>query len=85
MSAHHIHNLPLLSTQPPDSFQNGQVSLTRPVLFQTLTSAYADAPIGSDAPRERVNQGRLADARFSCHKYDLPFSSKGLLKPRLQP
>ena len=85
MSAQHIDNLLLLSAQPPDSFENRQVSFTRPVLFQTLPSTYPNVPIRSDAPRERVDQSGLADACFSGNKYDLTFSSKHLLKPASHP
>ena len=85
MSAQHIDYLPLFPAQLPDSFKNRQVSLTRPVVFQTLPSTYPNASIRSDAPRERVNQSGLADASFTRNKYDLPFSSEHLLQPASHP
>jgi hypothetical protein len=85
VSAQHIDNLPLLSTQPPDRFQNRQVSLARAVLFQALPSTDPNAPIRRDAPRERVDQSGLADAGFSGNKYDPTFSSKHLLEPASHP
>ena len=62
MSAQHFENLLLLSTQPPDSFQNWQVSFTRPVMLKTLPSPHPNPTIRSYAPRERVDQGGLAGA-----------------------
>jgi hypothetical protein len=85
VSAQHIDNLPLFPAQPPDSFENRQVSFTCAVMFQTLPSTYPNASIRRDAARERVNQRGLADARFSCNKYDLTFSSKHLVKQALHP
>ena len=80
----HIDNLLLLSTQPPNRFQNRQVCLTGPVLFQTLSSTYPNAAIRSDASRERVDQRGLADARFACNKYDLTFSSQASSRSQLR-
>jgi hypothetical protein len=85
VNAQHIDNLPLLSTQTSESFKNWQVSLTRPVLFQTLPSTYPDAPIRSDTPRERVDQSRLADAGFSGNKYYLALTNEHLRKPASHP
>jgi hypothetical protein len=85
VSAKHIHNLRVLSTQTPDRFQNGQVSLTGPVLFQTLPSTYPNVSIRSYTPSERVDQSGLTDACFPDNKYDLTFSSKHFLKPASHP
>src|SRR5262245_22028427 len=84
MSVQHIGNVCLLSTQPPDSFTYRQVSFSSPVLFKALPSAYPDFSIGSDTPRERIDEGRLADTGLSGNKNDLTFSSEHLLKPVLQ-
>src|SRR2546422_411675 len=85
MRSQHIDKLTLLPAQTPDSFQNRQVSFARPILFQTLPSTYPNTPIRSDASRERVDQSGLADACFSCDKYDLTLSSKHLLEPAFHP
>ena len=80
MSAQHRDQFFFLPTQPPESFKKRQVSFARPVLFQTLTSTYANAP-RSYGPRERVDQCGFANARFSCNKYYLSFSSQHLVEP----
>src|ERR1044071_535379 len=85
MSAQQIDHLLVLSTQPPDSVENWQVSLACPVLFKTLPSTYPNASIRSYAPRERVNQSGLADARLSCNKHYLTSSAEHLLKPASHP
>src|SRR6266536_6357448 len=81
MSVQHINNVCLLSTQPPDSFQKGQVSFPRSVLFKALSSAYPDSPIGSDASHKRIDQSGLPDAGFSSNKNDLTFPFVHLMKP----
>jgi hypothetical protein len=48
----HVGNLPVLSTQPPDRFEDRQVRFNRPVLLQTLPATDPQAP--SDAMR-RLN------------------------------
>src|SRR5262245_43783109 len=85
MSAQNIDDLHLISTQPTDRVENGQIRFASPVLFQTLTSSNPNAPISSDALGERVNQSGLADAGFTRNKYDLPFSSEHLLQPASHP
>ena len=81
MSAQHIDNLRLLSTQPPDSFENRQVSFTRPVLLQTLSAANTNRSVSRNHARESVDEGRLPDAGFAGYKYYLTFSCEHLLKP----
>jgi hypothetical protein len=85
VNAQKIDDLPLFSTQPPDSFKNRQVSFARPVLFQALASNDPYVPIRSDASHKRVDESGLADAGFSCDKYDLTFSSKHLVHPASHP
>jgi hypothetical protein len=74
MSTKDIDYLLLLSTQPTDRVENGQIGLTRPVLFQTLPSSNPNVPIRRNGLGEGIDQGRLADAGFTGDKSDLPFS-----------
>ena len=65
MSAQHIDHLPLLSTQPPDSFENWQVRFARPVLLQTLSLRDPDLRVSRGAQQEGLNKRSLANARFA--------------------
>src|SRR5262245_2932091 len=85
MCAKYIDNPPLLSTQSANGLENRQISLTRPVMFQTLPAANPNTPIRSDAPCERVDQSGLADTRLSCNKYDLAFPLEHLFEPAPHP
>jgi hypothetical protein len=69
-----IDDLLLLSTQPADRVENGQVGLTRPVLFQALPSSNPNVSIRRNAPRKGIDQNRLADAGFTGNKCDLTLS-----------
>ena len=82
MSPQHIHNLHVFPAQPSDGFENRQVGLARPILFQTLSSRYAN--LGSDAACKCVDESSLADTRFSRNKNDVTFSCQGLLDPASQ-
>jgi hypothetical protein len=85
VSAQHIDDLTVLSAQTPNSFQNRQGRLTRPVLFQTLASTYSNASIRRYALGERIDQGGFADPRFSFNKNYLTGSAKHPLKPASHP
>jgi hypothetical protein len=81
VSAQHIDNLRLLSSQTPDSFQNWQESLTRsrtvPDTALDLSECFrSEAMLRAND----VDQSGLTDACFSGHKYDLTFSAKHLLE-----
>ncbi len=70
----------LLTTQTPDRFEDRQVSFTRAVLFPALAPSESYLRIKTNVPRERIDEGRLADAGFTRHKHDLPLSTEHLLE-----
>ena len=81
--AQHIDDLLVFPAQPTDSLENRQVSLTRPILFQTLSSSYPNAR--TDTAGECVDEGSFADTCFSRNKNDVTLSCQSLFDPASQP
>src|SRR5215468_12003228 len=50
VTAKHVGDLSVLTTQPPDSFQDRQIGLTCPVVFETLSPCCPKRPIENQVP-----------------------------------
>jgi hypothetical protein len=83
VSAQHVNHPHVFSAQPADSVENRQVGLTRPILFQTLSTGYSN--VRNDAASECVDEGCFADTGFPRYKNDVTLTCPGLLDPPSQP